>query len=884
VAQVDPDYRLVVGPAGLQRWVHKDQAGELIGPWRLASQKAERAARVDLESNVFEEGMAVADVAMLGIPSSLAIAAHEAIGNEEHAESVRQVAQRGREAIGPTGEMLGLGLGLVGSLPLKGTGILAKTLKGIGAPMRGISRAGQLVERGVRMGARRGGLRGATLRRTLPEVARGGVEGLAYGGIQGITDSVIYDKELTAEQLAVHAGLGAGIGAGATVGLKMLGALARPGKKAYGRVVQKFTGNEKAEGGLASRAYGGLSGVVSSAKSGDITKFSKAGKESAALRRRVIHDADELADANALEALGGFRRIGKNYNTVADAVLRGKGKEKNYAKIISQENRPTQFAILREEVKKSQDKMRLMAHRDNKSHYNINAEFKKLVSRGDDYLANIDDIERAGRNSASAFIIADGYKAEIGKIAKANARMSRKGPTRVNTAREMGDLYESMRSTLQRRDIWGKVADAQDEINSLWTKHIPDQIKFNRALSESVTPVGFGPDDFIPTSDKVAAYYKRIIDPARDDTSQTVRRYLKSVDDWGVAVEKHVDLTPKQKAALQEMRKGVKDSLKNLGKHEKFQAERNAFSAMEEAQTRGLGAMMLGATGLGAYGLVEGEPGLVGAGLLAAALMRPGMAVRQIAAIEKAAGDIGVKSGGKLASFFKRAKPDAKRAVRIGAIEAERRNRTEFEERRRVLRSKSPEQASNDVKRELSVVSSVSPETMALAGDVAQMAHAYALENLPSDTSPYLLSPSVPPSKGEIADYMKRMRILDDPTKLLDDLLDGKIRGGDVEVVRDNFPAIYQQMREDALGKVADMAMQGKQLPYKDRVQLDMLLDLRIEPTLDPELFQTLQGLYAAPPTPPQQPPQQTSNAPDLASAWRTDVQQLEAADKEGYQ
>jgi hypothetical protein len=142
----------------------------------------------------------------------------------------------------------------------------------------------------------------------------------------------------------------------------------------------------------------------------------------------------------------------------------------------------------------------------------------------------------------------------------------------------------------------------------------------------------------------------------------------------------------------------------------------------------------------------------------------------------------------------------------------------------------------------------------------------------------------VQPSKGEINEFLKRLRVIDDPTKMLEDLADGKLRGTDVETVRDVYPAMFEQIRQEALDRITDMAQDNKQLPYKDRVQLDMLLDLRIEPTLDPELFQTLQALYAVPPTPPQQPPQQTSNAPDLASAWRTDVQQLEAADKEGYQ
>jgi len=112
--------------------------------------------------------------------------------------------------------------GEFGSLLLPGLGVggaAGKILRGAGAGVSAVSKLGGVAEKGVRaVGGLLGTGRAARIVESMAPIARGVVEGAAFGAGQEISDAALDDHELTAERLMAGAKLGALFGGGITAG------------------------------------------------------------------------------------------------------------------------------------------------------------------------------------------------------------------------------------------------------------------------------------------------------------------------------------------------------------------------------------------------------------------------------------------------------------------------------------------------------------------------------------------------------------------------------------------------------------------------------------------------------------------------------------------
>lgn len=134
------------------------------------------------------------------------------------------------------------------------------------------------------------------------------------------------------------------------------------------------------------------------------------------------------------------------------------------------------------------------------------------------------------------------------------------------------------------------------------------------------------------------------------------------------------------------------------------------------------------------------------------------------------------------------------------------------------------------------------------------------------------LSAQARPDPVQLYEMSRRVRAIQDPLTLLDDLRDGTLSVAAVEAVREVYPRIYADMQARA---VEGLANSRQLLQYEHRIRLGLLFQLPTDPTLRPEYLAITQSVYAKPAP---QPPQGVSpgGASHRTNRLRSSAQELE--------
>ena len=128
--------------------------------------------------------------------------------------------------------------------------------------------------------------------------------------------------------------------------------------------------------------------------------------------------------------------------------------------------------------------------------------------------------------------------------------------------------------------------------------------------------------------------------------------------------------------------------------------------------------------------------------------------------------------------------------------------------------------------------------------------------------------------------WLRKARVVEDPASVVRDLEAGRLSRDGVDALRTVYPARYEALRQSLLDAIGEQAGSGKglQMPYQDRLQLGLLLDLPTDATLDPELMRAVQATY----TPEAEAAQQAAarptpqKAPDVARHFADASERLE--------
>lgn len=127
--------------------------------------------------------------------------------------------------------------------------------------------------------------------------------------------------------------------------------------------------------------------------------------------------------------------------------------------------------------------------------------------------------------------------------------------------------------------------------------------------------------------------------------------------------------------------------------------------------------------------------------------------------------------------------------------------------------------------------------------------------------------PPVRVARADQARFMRYAAAVEDPVGALEDIADGQASVEAVEVLREVYPMLYQDVRVAAMDAISSAT---EPIPYQRVLRLSLLLDIAGTPVLDPAFQQRYNDVREqAQATPPGGPPPQRQ-APDLRHQYQT--------------
>jgi hypothetical protein len=161
--------------------------------------------------------------------------------------------------------------------------------------------------------------------------------------------------------------------------------------------------------------------------------------------------------------------------------------------------------------------------------------------------------------------------------------------------------------------------------------------------------------------------------------------------------------------------------------------------------------------------------------------------------------------------------------------------------------ARSPEQTTERLARSIAGFSEEAPRVASHVAAKASQAVQFLAAKAPKDQTPAsLLNPLARkwlPSSSELAKWARYVAAVDDPMSVLDELQSNTLSREAVEAVKVVYPQLYDQIRVELMGRVGELQ---EELPYRQRVQLSILFDAPLDPTLQPQFVTSIQSIYAS--------------------------------------
>jgi hypothetical protein len=129
------------------------------------------------------------------------------------------------------------------------------------------------------------------------------------------------------------------------------------------------------------------------------------------------------------------------------------------------------------------------------------------------------------------------------------------------------------------------------------------------------------------------------------------------------------------------------------------------------------------------------------------------------------------------------------------------------------------------------------PQLAAAATMTATKGAQYLQSQIPGSTvAPTVFQPTrkVTPSDLEIREFAQKWAAVSNPLSVVDDLRRGTVTHAQIDAIKNVYPAMYAEIQMKTLEKIRQQDLAGKPMPFADRLQLDLFLDLNGagEPTL----------------------------------------------------
>lgn len=780
------------------------------------------------------------------------------------------------EALGGLGTAIEVGAGVVGG----GLGV-GRTGAKLGArallPSSAATALGETVEVAAKraLGEAAETAAGRVVQRAVPVTGRGFVEGFAYGAGAEIDESVLGEREITAERLIASGLLSGLFGGAAEVGLRVaIPGLVSGSAKASSQAVGKVLGNASgAEGGgpnalakaIADKGSSAWSYITGAPKDEGLRLLGLlgGGAESRAKLQRAMTDMRGVQNEVATTLTDSLTRV---RTTVDDAVRLTGGTDNKLRQVERLLPKNSDDVAPRVAAKQVTD---AAAKLDEMIAINEARGFKSFVDsdirKARDLASRALEEMVESPKAAGAFRSLDRFKRSLDGVihSRGGTRAIRMAPPEVqDTIRALSEINKGIREGLTDTRVWGKAGEMQAELNAAITARMANV----RDADSAVARMFRGDAEVDPGH--ALSIVRRY---GRDVKGERFGSDLDSVVDSELAyletVRKHFELPPDvarkiddAHAEVKKMRAALRDKAELAGIADDYRSLRAAESAdsVSIGMTTTAGPAILGTLGLSLGGL----PGAA-AGLLAGAVTRPSTTVRALSGIMAMVDRVRGRSDGAVARFLGTAtrKGTAKalpgsdtlrRGIRIAGAQAvvESRSEKNLRVRSAVIRlAQSPDALTQEVEPHLMMTRDMAPALTSAIGRKATLATHFLMSKLPPVyTPPFGTEEDALVDPIALDRFGRYVEAVGDPVSALERLADGTITSEHAEALRSVYPEIYRDVQGKIMEEMEAARRDGQDVPHDRRMTAGLMFGLPLTAALQPGALAAIQSAHATAP------------------------------------
>ena len=715
--------------------------------------------------------------------------------------------------------------------------ILGSELGGLGALARG---AGGLATKAAGAGrmARVGGA-----------AVAGAAEGAPLALVAAQDDAYIQNRKLAGEMAIAAMGHGALIGGGIGLAARGLGEVIGAGKDRVARAFEKpATGDDavrvaeqqfgEAAPGL-HEAYVNASAAVSGKDPEAIRALTKWNKEGSAARKVAVFEGDAIREAAKREVVQHVDDMSAATRNLTEE-WRGPLKEANVGKVISKgESSAAQVAQADAQIGAIKTKLQEML--DDPAAYGERAKLSKLGRHIEVAERKLEEAVATGSNEG-VYVALDGLKKQMAPLASPGRMITASSDAAV--AQEMRGLYDGLRNAMHDEAVWGGAATMQREVNEPFTRWLKSKNIFDRKFMTETGDVAANPWEKTYGADPKAAhsYVENLTSAQNDLDHQLIRKHIQNTKDLAASLAKAGELTPEKAAELAKVVKAAEGFEGTVQKAEKSLVLSNQLRALEKMESGSAGELM-GAAG----GAVLGGPVGAGIGAVGAMLNNPGKMVRRMAMIERMAEKAGMSVDASLGKLFSGIESAAGKVKPV--VTAAKASTTPTALELFQGKYKTPEIAYRERAKEVMAANENYGQRIrdnagrVFGGTFDADPHAVGAAVVATTKAVQLLAAKMPggivqhesltplsakttPSRADIHQFAQIHTAVTQPLAVIADIPKGSVTRDQIDAIAYVHPALIQRVREQTLQRLQKLDAKGIEVPLRQRITLDSLLDL----------------------------------------------------------
>jgi hypothetical protein len=417
-----------------------------------------------------------------------------------------------------------------------------------------------------------------------------------------------------------------------------------------------------------------------------------------------------------------------------------------------------------------------------------------------------------------------------------------------NEAKSLGNTFKE---ALEDRDVWGKAAKVQQDINGAFKSYLPNLQQFEKTFMTKVPNAETGAIEMQINPGKIQTYLNQLGKPSAEIKKEFLENFVKSSENYKNQIHNVYDKLGVESGIVNTPLNSV---MSTLGEKTAGAKLADAFVKHSLSKVSGdviggsVGASLGHAVGLGPLGAILGQQAL---GPFFSSIL-PSIAKPIMNSITRA-------QGLKAAVDYGMSVVKGEELITKGA-------RNVFKQDASVLPS-SAMPSDKDIAKldKILLKAQTNPEALASvsgSGDTGHYlpGHNEALGQTAAQAAQYLnsirpqnikgapLDGPMPTSATEKAQFTRALKVAQQPLLILKSVKEGTVTPDDVRLIQNVYPNLYQKLNQQLTNAMIEHTAKGDVIPYKTRLGLSMMSAQAMDSTMHP------QAIMAAQLKAPQQP------------------------------